>query len=80
MRTRHPISDALEHVYAFDEVPGSWLKPGDIFGYEELIGEDHIGVRASSLCSCYSLHFKVCGVINLKSGSERKHTRDTLYS
>merc|ERR1711871_938947 len=58
MRTRYPVSDALEHVYAFEEVPGSWLAPGDIFGFEELLGDEHIGVRASSMCSCYALHFK----------------------
>mmetsp|Transcript_45243 Transcript_45243/g.124480 ORF Transcript_45243/g.124480 Transcript_45243/m.124480 type:complete len:1964 (+) Transcript_45243:17-5908(+) len=58
MRTKQPVSDALEHVYAFDEIPGSWLQPGDIFGQEELLGENHIGVRASTLCSCYSLLFK----------------------
>merc|ERR1719502_77143 len=58
MRTAIPINSSMRHLFAFEEIPKSWLNPGDIFGHEELQGDLHIGIKASSNCELYVLKFK----------------------
>ena len=58
MRTVAPINSSMRHMFAFEEIPKSWLNPGDIFGHEELEGDHHIGIKASSNCELYVIKFK----------------------